>query len=427
MRFGIASKDITPPYRMKMYGYGDRQDVFDAVHDPLTFTAVVLEEDGRRALLGAADLGTMPNDGTVLDLARQIGEAIGCPAGNVMLNASHTHGGPQLPSRSPSSSPISRYSDRYRDFLYEQAVATAREAAAALRDGTLWYAEGKTTLPMNRRIERDGVVVNAPNPKGPVDNRMQLLILRDADGQLASVGMKVACHPVATGSQHLVTAEYPGAWRAAFKRVFGPTVHPFFLQGAGADARPRHVANGDQWRAMQHAELATIGDDLLTEMLATITSAHQRPVTSLTLTGTVNHVQAPCERRYTTRADLDALRQSGQSQGYVEASLKLLDAGGEIPDHVEFYVQTLWLSRDLALIGLNVEPLCGLGRLVEAAIAPQQAMLLGYTNGCLGYTADALEMKRGGYEASSHPFGGCTGPLLPGLEDLFAGAVQPHP
>jgi hypothetical protein len=227
--------------------------------------------------------------------------------------------------------------------------------------------------------------VNAPNPEGEIDDRMQLLVFRKPGGEVAAVCMKVSCHPVATGAQHLLTADYPGAWRAAFSKAFGPEVLPVFLQGAGADARPRHVADGDEWRAMKHAELPTIGDELLAETLAILTGTGLRQLEGLTLKGKINAVKAPKE------------------------------AKEDAPDYMEFHVQTLWLNSELALIGLDSEPLCGLGKIVEAAVAPKQAMFLGYTNGSRAYTPDTQEMKRGGYETGGH--------FLPGLEDLFAKAV----
>ena len=55
-----------------------------------------------------------------------------------------------------------------------------------------------------------------------------------------------------------------------------------------------------------------------------------------------------------------------------------------------------------------------------------QAVLLGYTNGCIGYTPDTEEMKRGGYETGSYLSRVWSGPLMPGLEDLFASAVVRH-
>ena len=428
MRFGIGRRDITPPLYTHMHGYAARRDTNDGVNDPLTFTAIVMEEGGRRALVGAADICTFPNDGSVSGFLEQVGKAIGCPADSVMLNASHTHGGPRMPSSSRYWRDFpSRTVMEYRDQLYAQVLEAAREAADNLVEGSLWYGEGKTRLPMNRRPERNGRVVNAPNPDGPVDDRMQLLLLRKATGEAAAVGIKVSCHPVATGAQHLITADWPGAWRAAFSDVFGPDVVPFFLQGAGADARPRHVAEGGHWRAMKHAELAEIGDELLAETLAILTGMNLRPVDNLTLEGKINVVQAPCERQYTTREQLESLKdEGGLLQQYAEAGLACLDMGEEIPEEVAFQVQTLWLNRDMALIGLDVEPLCGLTKTVEEAVAPAQAVLLGYTNGCIGYTPDTEEMKRGGYETGSYLPNVWSGPLMPGLEDLFASAVVRH-
>jgi hypothetical protein len=112
---------------------------------------------------------------------------------------------------------------------------------------------------------------------------------------------------------------------------------------------------------------------------------------------------------------------------YAEECLKLIEDGKGLRDRVPYRVQTLWLGPDLALIGLDVEPLVGLGHKVESAVAPAQAMLLGYTNGCVSYAPDSAELKRGGYEATSYIYQGWSGPLLPGLEDLMANAVLRRP
>ena len=178
---------------------------------------------------------------------------------------------------------------------------------------------------------------------------------------------------------------------------------------------------------MKHAELAAIGDELMAETLAILTGTHLRPVDNLMLQGKINIVQAPCEKQYTTREQLESLKgEGGLLQQYAEVGLERLDKGEEIPDQVAFQVQTLWLNRDLALIGLDVEPLCGLAKTVEEAVAPSQAVLMGYTNGCIGYTPDTEEMKRGGYETGSYLPSVWSGPLMPGLEDLFASAVVRH-
>ncbi len=445
MRLGIAVREITPPFPMPMGGYGARTDVFDDVNDPLTFTAVVLEESGRRALLGAADLCNFPNDETTPALLDRLAGIVQCTPDHIMLNASHTHGGPQNPSRSlyyrrmrDTSSP-----KRYAQWLCERVTEAAREAADNLIEGTLWYGEGKTGVPMNRRLERNGRVENAPNPAGPVDDRMQVLLLRNAQGDIAAAGMKISCHPVSTGAQHRITADFPGAWRAEFEHAFGPGIVPFFLQGAGADARPcqvavmnrpdapepsasaRTAAVAPAWRALKHSELPIIGRQLMRETLDILTSGRLIEIKDLVLRGTTHVVKAPCEKLYTRREQFEEMLKtaSGYEKMYAEEGLARLADGRQVPDHVEYRVQTLWLSREFALIGLDVEPLVGLGRRLEAAVAPRQAMLLGYVNGCISYLPDTAELKRGGYETQSYLFQPWTGPLMPGVEEIVAAGV----
>ena len=427
MRFGIAQQEITPPFPTSMAGYGARRDHFDRVNDPLTFTAIIIEEGEHRALLGAADLCQFADHECTRRLIEDLAKSIGCPEDNIMLNASHTHGGPKLPSYTAYYR--RRYdtgaAERYAEWLAGKVLATVRKATESLEDGTLWYGEGRTTLPINRRLYRDGRMTMAPNPAGPVDDRLQLLLLRDASGALKAVGMKVSCHPVATGAQHLLTADYPGAWRAEFQRAFGKKVTPFFLQGAGADARPRHTAQGDGWLQLKHEELSLVGQELLAECLQVLTGTGLKPLENLVLVGKTNTVSAPCEQRYTRKDELEQLlERGGYEREYAEEAIALLEAGKPIPDHVEFQVQTLWLNAELALIGLNAEPLCALGRYVESSVAPAHAILLGYTNGCICYAPDSQEMQRGGYETESYLFSCWSGPLMPGLEKLLAAGVE---
>jgi hypothetical protein len=282
---------------------------------------------------------------------------------------------------------------------------------------------------MNRRPDRDGQVPNAPNPGGPVDDRMQVLAVRDAAERLVAVGLRLSCHPVATGAQHLLTADYPGAWRAEFARAFGPGVTPFFLQGAGADARPAVVANGDKWRQLAYSELRALGRSILAESLAVLTSNRLQPLGRLALKGRIVPVVVPCARTYTRPEDLQKLLEGKEywQREYAKECLRMLAEGETIPDRVTFRVQTLWLDRETAVIGLDAEPLCALGRVVESSVAPRRALFLGYTNGCVAYTPDRREMARGGYEAESFFFEPWTGALEPGMEDLFAAAVVKSP
>jgi hypothetical protein len=345
-----------------------------------------------------------------------------------MLNASHTHGGPSVSrSRRAEPGPHDELCESYKQFVYDQIADAAGRAVADLREGTLRLGEGTTDLPISRRLERDGRIHHAPAPGAPTDPRTHLLALHEADGALAAVGFKVSCHSVATAWQHQITADYPGAWRDAFSQAFDGRVTPFFLQGAGADTRPRQAADGDDWRAVPHEELPDIARGLLAECLLALAGPGMEPVGRLVLSGKIQTARVPCRPLYTTREQFEDLKESGgeRERRYAERCLALLDEGEQVADHAPVQVQTLWLTEDLALVGLNVEPLCALGFAVEKALAPARVVLLGYNNGSCCYLPTTAEIERGGYEAESYLGRQWTGPLGPGIEEsIIAGLTR---
>jgi hypothetical protein len=431
MRFGIATCDITPPFATSMGGYGKRDDLFDDVHDPLSFTAVVLEQGDRRAMLGAADLLSFPNDDRTPALLDRLAHHLQTTPQCIMLNASHTHGGPKLPgtnlfSRSGGDMALA---ERYADWLADRVVQTAQQAAAALQPGTLHHQCGRSDLPMNRRRTVDGAIVNAPHPQGPVDDSLHLLTLRDARGQLAGVILRLSCHPVASGPQHRITGDFVGGWRQAMTQALGPQVTPVFLQGAGGDMRPRHAADGDRWRKLPLSEMRTIGHDLMTHTLRTLLDAPTRTLDELILAGHVASATMACEPRYTTLQAVEPLLASPHylTSAYARHVTDLLRRGQPVPTQASLPVQTLWLDDQLALVGLNCEPLIGLAAILENAFTPRQALVLGYTNGCLCYAPDSTELARGGYEAQSYLMEPWSGPWRHGFETAMLPCLATRP
>ena len=429
LRFGIARVDISPPFPITMGGYSARQDHFDRVNDPLTAEVLILEHDSTRLVIVTADLITF-EDQQAAELRVQLAKITGTTAECVLLNASHTHGGPEPRDQGVYFNPSrdTGASIRYRQWLQTQLLAAAEQAVQNLAPGSLWHGCGKTAVNMNRRLERNGDIVNAPNPTGPVDDRLHVLALRDQDGRLRALGVRVSCHPVATGAQHLITADFPGAFKKACTEALGAEVTPFFLQGAGGDMRPAAAAAGDRWRQLDHAELPAVGRQLLHETLAVL---HQpqglEHIIPGAFRGAFVEAEAPCERLYTTREDFVKLLQDGPPSYafYPTHALARLDAGLAIPDRVKIGVQTLWLNDDLAIIGIQGEVLIGLGDYVEKTLLPKKALLLGYCNGCIAYLPDSHEVKRGGYEQMGYLYHIWTGPFRPGLEKTIANAVTP--
>src|SRR5688572_22256942 len=94
-RAGAAAVDITPKNGTPLAGYYSYR-ASTGVIDPLYAKAIVVEQDGARAAFVVLDLVTTSRP-VVLAARKLIEQQSGIPAERVMISATHTHTGPQLP------------------------------------------------------------------------------------------------------------------------------------------------------------------------------------------------------------------------------------------------------------------------------------------------------------------------------------------
>ena len=176
---------------------------------------------------------------------------------------------------------------------------------------------------------------------------------------------------------------------------------------------------------MPHDELHVIGDALLAETLAVTLGGKMNKLGPLALQGRLGVAELPCETKLTTRAQAQELLNTGSAaqRMYAAEALRHLDQRGEVPSKVPIRVHTLWLTKGLAVVGIQGEVLVGLGAYVERSLRPSHALLLGYTNGCECYLPDSKELARGGYEQSSYLYHGWSGPIRRGVEKIIAAAA----
>ncbi|MCC6424733.1 MAG: hypothetical protein IT447_14760 [Phycisphaerales bacterium] len=428
MKFGVHRVEITPSFAMLMGGYDSRLDHFDGVHDPLTFTAVYLNDGQREAWIGSADLCQFPDGPIYEEGIGWIAKSLNCRPEAIFLNASHTHGGPLIrhePGVENRRSPL-RYSAgnrelilRYFDELWRKIAAALSTARDQATPGTLHYTQTTTDFPINRRKMTGHNVTMAPDPDGPVDDRLRLFAIRDLGGKLRVLLPILACHPTSTSSQHLLTADFVGAWRAAVETSLNHAVTFSFLQACAGDVRPTYTADGDQWRIVRLDELSKMVAPLCDQTLAAI-NGPWRDCGPLKLAFGARPMELPCETTYSTRQSLEKLQNGTEWEiDYMRACLSRLNNGQGIDKHISFRLQALQLNEQHTLLGLNCEPLCGLGKAIETAFGPHNAVVLGYTGGCLCYVPNDEELPRGGYETESYLWCPTTGPFKRGINQRF--------
>ena len=89
---GVAREIITPEIGGQLYGY--RPDVFsESVEDDLTATAYYFRQGDRQALMLSLTVCLIRTQ-LAAEILGLIEERFSIPRGNCMLNATHTHSGP---------------------------------------------------------------------------------------------------------------------------------------------------------------------------------------------------------------------------------------------------------------------------------------------------------------------------------------------
>ena len=93
---GVARVDITPPLGLPLRCWAARTARAQAAHEPLLAQALVVRDDhGSTAAIVAVDLPHLGR-GLTNQVRKRVHELLDLPGESILINASHSHGGPPL-------------------------------------------------------------------------------------------------------------------------------------------------------------------------------------------------------------------------------------------------------------------------------------------------------------------------------------------
>src|ERR1041384_6420469 len=95
VRLGVSQVNITPAQPVMMSGYDARKTPSTGVHDSLFASALFFSGEKSKALLISADLIGFPS-WLVDTLKKSISLKTGLLSNNIMIIATHNHGGPAI-------------------------------------------------------------------------------------------------------------------------------------------------------------------------------------------------------------------------------------------------------------------------------------------------------------------------------------------
>jgi len=186
LKAGFARIDITPQLGACIAGYYARREA-DGVIDPLTASALVVDDGVNRAALVSIDVISMPT-AVYKMVIKRIVEKTGLDEASVILACTHTHTGPVFISSSHLHDSNELYTEMFTHKISDAiSLAIQDLKPVTIRQG-LTKAEGISFI--RRYRMKDGSVrtnpgVNNPDIAGPIgenDEQVQVVALQQEGG-----------------------------------------------------------------------------------------------------------------------------------------------------------------------------------------------------------------------------------------------------
>lgn len=398
---GAASAVITPQTNMWMAGYAARKKPSDGTAQDLFAKALALEDaKGTPLVLVTMDLiGVLPS--LRQSVEKQVQERHGLSPEYLLLNASHTHCGPEYRVRSGHE----QEAKDYTSFLEQRLLRVIGEALAQRKPARLLYAHARCGFAMNRRrnyalAPDDPNAKRAPNPDGPVDHDVPVLMVEGANTNLCAVLFGYACHNTTLSAVSMTNNvprfEFNGDYAGFAQETLQagrPGLTAMFLSGCGADQNPypRHF----MVPYVKPLDFAQLHGRTLAMSVEAAMAAHVRPI------------------RGPVRAALEYVALERQP---LPAKAPNPPKAQSPPPPRQYPVQVIRFGDDLSLVALGSEVVVDYSLRLKRELANKAIVwVAGYSNDYGGYIPSRRVLAEGGYEAPDY---------RPEIEDRIVGLVH---
>lgn len=417
---GVASVKITPEKPMFMAGYASRKTPSEGVEQDLFAKALALEDAaGTKQVFLTMDLIGIPADlRKAIEVAARERHQI-APE-NVVMNASHTHCGPEfrigawryLEGMEHQVAEATEYGERLRSDL----IKVMGEAVAKLAPAKLSYTHARCGVSMNRRLPTRIGFSNSQYPDGPVDQDVPVFEVLAADGKtMVAVMFGYACHNT-TLSFMKFCGDYAGYAQEELQKAH-PGAVALFVNGCSGDQNPQ--PRGKLELAQHH------GKSLALAVEAGLLAPAKRPVQ-----GPITAAFERAELAFATPATKEQLEEQLVSKNSYEAGhakrlLAIIAHEGKLETSYPYPVQVIHFGDDIAMVTLGGEVVVDYSLRIKKDLGKPVVWVAGYSNDVMGYIPSLRVLKEGGYEGGGAMiYGSHPGPWSDKVEDTIMGTVM---
>ena len=449
-RFGIAVRDVTPPVGIYARSWGAAtHDIAAGVHRPHMATAAVfapMQGDGPTLALVAVDIGWFQNLQDERDIRAAVMQRTGLTQEALLVNMSHTHGSVNANS-ALTDRPGGHLIKPFLAMLGERIGDAVLAAQQSLLPSWVTWGYGRCALAQNRDYfdAAQNKYACGYNPDRVADDTLLVARVSDDAGNVRATLFNYACHPTTLAWQNqLLSPDYIGAAREVLEHAFGAPA--LFLQGALGDVAPRDNYVGDaavadrNGRQLGYAAAATL-EGLppaaskfvyagIVPSGADLGAWEYQPCSADELQGseTLRAIMLTADlprKEWPSQAELRAKHDAAPNVREREIALRrlLLHAalGDDPVHHMPLWV---WRLGQAALVAIPNEPYNIVQQTLRQKFPAMPLMVLGTTNGTLGYLPPQATYGKGIYQEQQSPYAaGCMEQVIAVAADGVAEAM----
>jgi hypothetical protein len=445
-RVGVAMTDVTPPVGIyaRTWGAADH-DAAEGVHRPFSATAAAiapLNGEGPTLVLVALDIGWFQYVASERGVRQTAAQRASLDEANLIINLSHTHAGPNV-NPQLANLPGGHLIAPYMEELTEKVADVVVAALADLAPAWITYGYGKCGLATNRDFwdAEAGRYACGFNPERKADDTLLVARITGDDGAARATLFNYACHPTTLAwDNKLLSPDFIGAAREVLERDFGAPA--LFLQGALGDVAPRDDYVGDtavadrNGRQLGYAAAAALealpppGTKFVYTGIrrsgADLGTWEHQPADADDLAGTqslaAQVIDIPLARRvYPPLAEMQAQLEAEtdrREQEIIRRKMFIFQTLGEgTVHHMPVWI---WRLGQAALVGIPNEPYSVLQEELRARFPGKALIIMGVSNGTLGYLCPRDTYGRGIYQEIQSPYQpGCLEQTIEAISEML--------
>ena len=332
----------------------------------------------------------------IVERVRLAAKKWGIEPEGIILNASHTHYAPGTISHAAKS--LGPFYNQYAEHICKSITEQLPCLYERLEACDLFSGKTDVQIGVNRRLEKDGEIVFAPNNAGYYETHTPFLLVHLKNSKEKIVLINHGCHPTGSEMESRISGDFPAYMRNWLSQN-GLVKGVMFLQGAAGSSKQIGSA-GEGNRFGENENIDRENGETLATQISKALESELEPVEGFFF-GVRKTVALPL-KPFPDAVEIQTIRDNSDSNQLTRewaANLLKRYPNGNFPTRIEMELQSVSIGEGIIFLSIPGEPVAELAKeLIPLTHNPDGTFILGYTNGLMAYIPTDRMINELGYE-----------------------------